>query len=474
MKRCLLLSLFYLPFLLAAFPANAQNKRWTLQECIDYAQTNNFQLAQNTLQVNRSQYNLQQSKAAVLPSVSGSANHTYNTGRRIDPFTNQFAQNQVLSQNFSVSGNINLFSGFSNTNTIKANQLSIKANQFSNDQFKNDVALQVTNAFLQIILADELVTIAENQLKLIREQTERGKLLYDAGRTARGDFLQLEGQLANEELNVVNASNRLQLAKLTLAQLLTLETAEGFEIVKPDFSKVKIEMPPYTVRDIFVVALENQPGIRSVEYSLQSAEQTLKAAKGSYYPSLTLFGGLGTGYSQLSRTVTGFTTQPQDFGSINGQPIIVDVQVPTYIKTPFNDQLSQNFNRTFGFSLNVPIFTGLRTRTQVNLQKLTIENSRIQTLITKNQLRRDIQSAFLDCKSAFERYKATEKSVAALSEAFTYIQQRYDVGMVNTFEYNTSKNQLAAAQSNLAQARYEFILREKVLAFYQGKQISFD
>jgi outer membrane protein len=454
--------------------AHAQtSKRWSLQECIAYAIENNYQLAQNNLQADRSKITLLQSKAQIFPSISGSANHTYNTGRRIDPFTNQFAQSRVLSNNFSLSGSVNLFAGLTNTHTILANQLNVKANELSNDQFKNDISLQVTNAFLQILLADELLTISENQLRLIREQTERGKLLFEAGRTARGDFLQLEGQLANEELNVVNADNRKSLAKLTLAQLLALEDAEGFDIVKPDFSKIQIEMPPYNSRDVLVVALENQPGIKSAEYALQSAERTLKATKGSYYPSLSLFGGLGTGYSQLARKVIGTETQQQNFGSINGQPVIIDVNVPIYERTPFSDQWSGNFNKTFGFALNVPIFNGFRTRTQVNFQKITIENARLQTLITKNQLRRDIQSAFLDCKSAYERYNATNKSVTALSESFEYIKQRYEVGLVNTFEFNSTKNQLTAAQSNLAQARYEFILREKVLAFYQGKPISF-
>jgi outer membrane protein len=463
---------YFILFLLSNLNSQT-SKRWSLQECIEYAISNNYQLAQNKLQVDRSKYTLRQSQAQIFPSMNGSANHTYNTGRRIDPFTNQFAQSRVLSENFSVSGNINLFSGLSNTNTLLANQLSIKANQFSNDQFKNDISLQVANAFLQILLADELLTIAENQLRLIKEQTERGKILFESGRTARGDYLQLEGQQANEELNVINAANRVNLAKLTLAQLLALENADGFDISKQDFSQLKIEMPPYNAHDVLVVALENQPGIKSAEYSLQSAERILKATKGSYYPSLSLFGGLGTGYSQLAKKVIGTQTQQQDFGSINGQPIIVDVEVPIYERTPFSDQWSGNFNKTFGFSLNVPLFNGLRARTQVSFQKITIENARLQTLITKNLLRRDIQSAFFDCKSAFERFNATAKTVTALNESFEYMKQRYDVGLVTTFEFNSTKNQLTAAQSNLAQARYEFILREKVLAFYQGKPISF-
>ncbi|MFM2284661.1 MAG: hypothetical protein RLZZ543_158 [Bacteroidota bacterium] len=462
--------------LLMAAPARLlpqSAKRWTIQECIEYAISHNLQLAQNGLTVEQNQLTLQQTKAGALPTLNGTANHTYNFGRRIDPFTNQFATNRVLSQNFSLSSNVNLISGLSNTQTILSNQLALIAARYSNDQLKNDISLQVTNAFLQIILADELLTIADNQLRLTREQSERGKMLYEAGRTAKGDFLQSQAQLATEELNVVNARNRHELAKLTLAQLLALETAEGFDIQRPDFDKMDIALPVYNTHDLYTVAVERQPGILGAEYRLKSAQKGLSAAKGGYYPTLSVFGGIGTGYSELSRTQVGTVTQQQNFGTFQGQPVVIDVDVPVYEKTPFDKQLNQNFNRTVGLSLSVPLFNGLRTRTQVSQQKIAVENAKLSQQISKNQLRRDIQSAWFDARSAFERYQATAKSVNALEEAFNYIQQRFDVGMVNALEFNTSKNQLLSARSNLAQARYEYILRVKVLDFYQGKPISF-
>lgn len=465
----LLFLLILSPFLLGAQTA----KRWTLQECIDYALKNNLQVGQNDLQVEQSKANLLQAKGTVLPSISGSANHTYNMGRRIDPFTNQFANSVVLSQNFSVSGSLDLFSGLSNMYSIKGNQLAVMAAGYGNVQLKNDVALNVANAFLQIILAGELQAIAENQLGITREQREQAKLLYEAGRTARGDFLQVEAQMATEELNVVRARNNRELALLTLAQLLALESAEGFEIEKPDFSKTPVELPAYNARDVYVTAVEQFPAVLSADYNYRSQHQLLKATRGAYSPSLSAFGGLGTGYSQLSRTMVGSTIQQQYIGDFQGQPIIIDVQVPLYNQTPYIDQMSQNFNRVAGFSLNVPIFNNFRTRTQVSLQKIAVENARLQQQIARNNLRRDIQTAWFDAKSAYERYKATEKSVEALGEAFEYIRQRFDVGLINTFEYNTSKNRLTEAQSNLAQARYEFILRSKVLDFYQGKPITF-
>ena len=448
-----------------------QSKRWTLKECIEYAIEHNLQISQGSLQVEQNRIATLQNKAAAIPTLNGQANHTYNFGRRIDLFTNQFATNRVLSQNFSLSSSVNLFSGLSNTQTILGSELALIASKYQNAQLVNDVSLQVSNAFLQIILADELLSIAESQLTNSRIQRDRATLLYEAGRTAKGDFLQTEAQFANDELNVITGRNRVDLAKLTLAQLMGLEDASDFDVERPDLSKQEMSMPPYNERDLFTVALTNQPGILGASYSVRSAEKNVQAARGAYYPSLSAFGGIGTGYSELARTVTGFSTETQNLGTFMGQPIDIEVQVPVTELTPFRDQMDQNFNRTFGFSLNVPLFNGLRSRNQVSLQKIALENARLQEQVSKNQLRRDIQTAFFDAKAAFERFNATRKSVQAFEESFTYMQERFDAGVVNMLEYNTVKNQLLAAQSNLAQARYEFILRIKVLDFYQGKPI---
>lgn len=448
-------------------------KRWTIQECIDHAWKNNLQLSQNELQVQQAEVNLLQSKAQALPTLNGSANHTYNTGRRIDPFTNQFADQRVLSQNFSVSSGVNLFSGLTNLRSIQANQAGLKAAKFSNDQLKNDIALQVTNAFLNALLAEELVSIAESQYEVAKQQTQRAKLLFEAGRSAKGDLLQVEANESNEALNLVNARNREGLALLTLAQLLQLEDPETFSIQAPDFTKTTTALPPYQAKALYTVAVENQPGIQSADWNVQTAELTLKSLKGGYMPSISAFGGVGTGYSELSRKIVGTTTQSQNFGSIGGVPIIVDVEVPITELTPFNEQMDQNFNRTFGLSLNVPIFNNLRTRSQVSLQKINLESARINAQVQRNQLRRDIQSAWFDARAAFERFQAAEKSLNATQEAYGYMQQRFDAGVISIFEFNNSRNQLVSAKSSVAQARYELILRIKVLDFYQGNPITF-
>jgi len=446
-------------------------KRWNLEECINYAIENNIQLAQNQLQVEQSKLNLMQSKASVLPNLSGSASHIYNFGRRIDPFTNQFANNRVLSQNFSVSGNINLISGLSNTSAIQAGQLDLIASKLGNDQLKNEIALNVTNSFLQVILSTQLASIAEEQVKLSREQKERSRKLLDAGQISQGDFYQVEAQLATEEFNLVTAQNGVALAYLTLAQLLNLESADGFEIILPNMRDDIPELPLQTAREIFVTAKASHPGVLSSEFRYKSALKSLRSSKGGFYPSLSLFGGLGTGYSELARTQAGSTISTQYLGQIQGQDIFIDVPTPIFIQTPFDQQLNQNFNRTFGLTLTVPIFSGLQVRTAVGRSRINAENALLQNNLQNQQLQREVQSAWLDAKSAFERYKAAQKSSNALRTAFQYVSQRFEVGLLNPVEYTLAKTNLARAESEQSQALYEYILRLKVLDFYQGKPI---
>jgi outer membrane protein len=464
---------FLIVFLIAPSFQAQDSKRMSLQQCIDQAWNNNLQLRQSLLQVQQSDINLLQSKAQSLPSLNASANHTYNTGRRIDPFTNQFADQRVLSQNFSLSSGVNLFAGLSNWNSIKANSESLKAAKLSAEQIKNDIALQVANAFLTVLLADELLKIADSQFILAEKQTERAKLLLDAGRSAMGDYLQVEANRDNESLNVVRARNNKEAALLALAQLIQADDVVGFDVVAPDFGTTEVKLPAFDANQVYANALQWQPGILSAERNVTSADFLLKAARGQYLPTLSAFGGIGTGYSELSRKVTGFETQQQSIGSIDGVPILLDVNVPTYVLTPFNEQLDQNFNRTFGFSLNVPLFNNLRTRSQVSLQKIAVDNTRIQSDIQKNQLRRDIQTAWQNAKAAYERLSATTKALSATEKAFEYTTTRYDEGLLNIYDFTAGRNQLVAAQSNQAQARFELILRLKVLDFYLGKPIAF-
>lgn len=450
-------------------------KSWSLEQCIDYAVKNNIQIKQNQLNTELSRLNLMQSEAAILPNVNGNASHNYNFGQTIDPFTNQFATNQVLSQNFSISSSVNLFNGLRNYYTIKQNQIALAAGNFDTDKMRNDISLNVAGAYLQILFNQELLGIAQNQTELTGLQIERTKKLVDAGALPKGSILDVEAQKASEELDVVKAQNQLDLSYLLLTQLLNLDSTNGFSIVQPTMNIANETIITSDVSLIFSGAMKMLPEIKSAELKLKSAENGVAAAKGNIYPRLTLNGSLGTGYSGARERLVG-TPQlsgysPAGFTSAN-DTVLIPQYNSVYEKTPFADQINQNSNKSIGFYLTVPIFNGLQTQTNINKAKISKQNAQYNLDLAKIQLQKSIQQAYADANAALKRYYASGKAVDALQESFKYTEEKFNVGLINPLDYNISKNKLVKAQSDLLQAKFDFVFKTKILDFYQGKPLT--
>lgn len=455
-------------------PGKAQNV-WDLKRCIDYAISKNIQIKQNDLQVDVAQTNINQSFATLAPTVNGSANHAYNIGRRIDPYTNTFANSSVQSNNFNVSANLNLFSGLTSINTIKQNQALLKASVFDNDKLRNDVSVNVALAFLQVLFAQEQLKNMQNQLDLTTKQVDRNQRLFDAGTIAQGTLLNLQAQQANDELNVVTAQNAYDIAKLNLVQLLNLEESESkdFQVSVPAMDTIPVGLASdISPANIFQDAVALRPEMRAADIRIKSNHIGLAIARGNYYPQLSFFGAYGTGYSQLQRQVTSTTTQVVPIGVTQGGEVVYSqVTVPTTELTPFGNQLKNNVNKTFGFSLSVPIFNGLQVRTSVAKAKINYELSKLTYDQTALTLRKNIEQAFYDARAAYKKYVASKKSEESASLAFKFATDRFDAGLLNTVDYATQKNSLTLAQSNLLQAKYDFIFKSKLLDFYRGKPL---
>jgi len=469
--KLLLIGLILLPALLMA--QNNEKKTYNLEQCIEIAFENNFFLQQTKAQYIQSKENFLQTKAMHLPSLNGNGNVAYNFGRRIDPFTNQFAESRVLSQNYSLSSNLNLFSGFSAINNSKAASNDIKAVEKGLERSANDLALNIAESYLQVLVNTELYDFSKESLLISRSQVERTKQLYEAGRVARGDLLQSEAQLANDELTMIQAKNTLELAYMNLAQAMGLADAESFQVFKPDFSNQAVEMISSNAKMVYEKALEGQPVIKQAEFQLRSADYLFKSARGRRSPSIAMFGAIGTGYSELARRQIGTTTVNTFIGTINGQDIFIDVPSPILEQTPFRDQLDQNFNRTIGFTLSIPIFNAFQTRNSISSARINREIARLQLEIEKQQLQRSVYSAYLEARTSYERFLFSEKLQNANQEAFDYMQQRFDVGLVNAVEMNVIKNQMSRSAADLIIAKYQFIMRTKVLDFYMGKTLKF-
>ncbi len=288
-------------FIFSGLNVNAQEvKVWSLEDCINYALDHNVNVKKQSLNIDIQEELVTQSKLGLLPNVSGFASHGYNWGKRIDPFTNEFATDRVRSNNFYLSGNLNLFSGLQQVNTIKKNMLNLMAAQYDVDYYMDEISINVATQYLQTLYYIEFVAISENQLNITKQQVERTRKLMEAGTLAKGDLLTIEAQEASEELDLVNNQNNLNLSYLTLSQLLELPTSEGFEIEKPELGLLS-EPEIYTPEQIYQTALENRPEIKSAETKVESSQKDLEIAKGGYYPSLSLGGQWGTGYSGANK-----------------------------------------------------------------------------------------------------------------------------------------------------------------------------
>jgi len=465
-----------------ALSLSAQNtivpKTWTLEECIAYALKNNVSIQQTQLNTDLSKINLVQSQAALLPSINANAGHSYNIGRTIDRFTNQFADAQVLSQNMGISTDVTLFSGLQNINTIKQNKYMYMAGKYDVDKMKNDISLNVATAYLQIVYSIEQLDNARNQTALTEAQVERTKKLVDAGSLAKGNLLDIQSQLALEELNLTNAQNQIDLSYLTLIQLLNLESTAGFTIVKPDLTIGSETLVNTNVSQIYNTALNNLPEIKSAEFKLKSADKAEDVAWGGLSPRLSFSASYGTGYSGLSQQVIGAPSfagfYPNgDFTSGGDTVLTPTFSNPTLEKTPFADQYKNNVNKTFGFYLSVPIFNRLQTKTSIDRAKIQKLNADLTVEATKQQVQKNIQQAYADANGGLKKYNSTLKAVTAMQESFKYAEQKYNVGMMNTNDYNDAKNKLIKAQSDLLQAKFDYVFKTKVLDFYQGKPLKF-
>jgi outer membrane protein len=436
----------------------AQENTWSLEDCIGYAMENNITIKQTELNTRYNQNILDQSKLSRFPSLNASSNYSYSFGRALDQTTYEFTDNQQINSiSVNVSSGVNLFNGFQKRNSIEQNRINLMASYEDVQKIKNDISLNIAAAYLQILFSQELLLVAQNQLEITNQQVDRTQKMVDAGRLARGSALEIQAQYAAEELNVVNAENQLQMAYLNLQQMLDLQYDPGFRVNIPDLPTPGDSLLLLNVMDIYGTAHEIMPQVKAAEYNLESSMLDLDIAKGMRYPSLSLSGNYNTGFSDIREKVI-------DTDPVTGIPIMG--------KYPFFEQINDNLSVGVGLGLNIPIFNGGQVNTAVSNARIGIENARLEVQNTKNNLYRDIQQAYVDAMAALKKFASTEKALISMQESFSYTEKKFEVGMVNTVDYNTSKNQLTMTQSELLQAKYDFIFKTKIIHFYKGEPIT--
>lgn len=418
----------------------------TLEQCVNYAIENNISIKQQALNVNYMENNYTQSKYDRAPSLNASVGENFSLGRTTDGSNGYINQN---SNSFTLGANaeVTVFNSFSKVNTVKQRKVNLDAAIMDLRKAKDDISLAVASAYLQILFNKELVASSKAQLEVTKQQIEYNQKQVDAGNMAKGALYETEALAANEELTLTNYENQLQISLLDLAQLLEIEFTEGFDVLVPEIDESILAVDLLNVGQVYTKAVSERPEILSKELALQTSEYDYKLAKAQLHPSLSAFYNYSNGFYSAYKDPTSGST------------------------IAFGDQFNNNQQQVIGLRLSIPIFNGYRGKTGVKNSIIGIENSKHELQLVKNNLRKEIQQVHANAVAAMKRYYASEKAVNSSQEAFRYVEEKFNLGIVTPLEYNDSKSKLTNAQSSFIQAKYEYIFKVKILDFYNGKQI---
>lgn len=430
----------------ALFNSLHAQELWSLEKCINYALVNNIQIKQGVVSTQYQQNQLRQSKFSRLPNLNGQVSQNQNYGRSLT-YDNTYKNINSSEADFGFGTSIPIFYGFQIANTIAMTDLNLKASLEDLEKAKNDISMNIASTYLEILFAKDLVKVSQNQLDITNLQIKQINEKVEAGSLARGSLLEIQAQAAGEELNLVNALNQVKLAKLRLTQLLEMESQESFDIEVPVFPEILAQTSLVSSTEVYKTALTLRPEIKGADYRLKSSKYQLKTAQGSLYPTVSFYANF-------------YDTYNNKYTDILGNSI------------SFSDQLRNNQRKGLGLQMNIPIFTRLQNKTQVDNARLLVLKTELDFESAKKLLRSDIETAQTNAVAALNRFLSNQKAVSSMREAFRYSEEKFKVGMVNAVEYNTSKTQLSKAESDLLQAKYEFIFRTKILDFYRGISIT--
>ncbi len=419
----------------------AQAKKWTLEECIFYAVENNISVQQSELDLKVSDVEKLEAIGNFLPSLSGSANYGVNTGANINPATNQFENESFRSASANVNMGVNLFNGLTNWKTMQRVKLNKMANTYKLDKMKDDIMLSVANSYLQILFNKEQLKVLVNQNKITKENIKRTEELIKAGTLPAGDIYELRATDASQEQQIINAENTLSISKLALAQTLLLKDYATFDIASEDMNVPQTAILLQTPEAIAQKARDVVKDIKIASSNLDIAKKDVQLSRAGYLPTLTGFMGYNTRWSQS-------------------------------IPIGFVDQLSIFDGTNVGLQLNVPILNGFSTRGRVQRSKISEERTKLLLDQAELDLERTVFQAYNDLKNAKAAYEAALKTVEARKFAQEFSKERYQVGLLNSFDYSQALLAYESAQSDVLRTKYDYIFRIKLLEFYFGIPIT--
>ena len=423
--------------LLIGFQLSAQSKKWTLEECVDYAIKNNISVKQSELDLKTTDIDKLEAIGGFLPSLSGNANYSINTGASINPVTNQFQNQTFKSLSASANSGVMLFNGLANWKTLQRAKLNKIANSYRLDKMKDDIALSVANSYLQILFNKEQLKVQRNQNLITKENIKRTQELIEAGSLPAGDIFELQATDASQEQQIIATENTLLIAKIGLCQTLLLEDYASFDISDEVVDVSITNFTNVTQESILEKAKESVKDVKIAIANVDVAKKDVALSRSSYLPTLTGFLGYNTRWAE---------------------------------STPFNfiDQLTLFDGTAVGLQLSVPILNGFATRGRVQRAKINQERSEFQLKQAELDLERNVYQAYNDVINAKKSYEAAKKTLEARKQSYNFSKERYEVGLMNSFDFSQSTLAYENAQSEVLRTKYDYIFRTKILEFYFG------
>lgn len=439
--------IFTLSFILASQAASAQQSGgWTLRQCIDYALENNITVKQQDVTRRQNEVQLSTAKNSRLPDLNASASQNWSFGRGLTS-ENTYSNRNTSSTSLSLGTTVPLFTGFRIPRTIELNKLNLEAATADLGKARDDISVQVAQAYVQILCNIELRDVAQRQIDIDSMQVERLREMYRTGKASGVEVAQQEATLAQSRLTLTQADNDYRISLLTLAQLLELPSPEGFTIVRPDIAALTVdEAAALPLPDeIFQEAIAFKPEVKAETLRLKSTEMSIKIAQSALWPTLSLSAGLGSNYYKTN----GFDTES------------------------FGRQMRNNFSQYIGLSLNIPIFNRFETRNSIRSARLDRESQQLRLDDVKKTLYKEIQQAYYNAVAARAQYASSTEATASNKAAFDLMSAKYEYGKANITEFNESKNNWLKAESDLARAKYEYMYDTSLLDFYRGRPLDF-
>ncbi len=475
------LNFFYKPFTLIAicfllpFSCLAQLKI-TLQQAIDSTLNRNLQIKQAQFNAAFTEENLKQSRYNLLPNLSAGPQASFNFGRTLDVSTYNYINQRVFLLNGGLSTQVTLFQGGQLRRQIVQNKLLLEADQSNVAKIKNDLVLSVATTFLQVMAGQDLLKASRQQIQVAKLNVEKTEKNFKAGNKSLADLAQAQAQQATTELDETNIQNTLEANLLALKQLMEMPTVV-LELVKPDISKLTDESRKLDTAALWKEVLAVNPDIKLANLQKDAAYQSIKVAKSSLYPSLYLFGSVGTNYSDARSLITGTRQVGFDtVGFVNGtnQRVLEPAFRSTVKNYPFLQQLSDNFYQSAGISLQIPLFNHFSNQVNIRKAKITYQNTIVAVQITVNNLYKVFNQALADLNAANKRLAANQSNYQATKQVLYVSEKRYQAGLLNSVDYNIAQTNFNKAEFDLINARYDVVFRNKVIDYYLGKPLTLD